>query len=535
MLSKQVKRSLRFSNIGSPWIVTQIGCKNYGTQAELNESKPTEFNLKNARPSEEVPGPSKLEFVRGFLPGGLFYKKGLNDMILILSKKYGNLYRIPGLFGNNTTYATLNPKDYPVLFRNEGKWPIRRGFSCIEHHRKVHRPEFFEDVEGLTTSSGEQWAKVRTVVNPILMQPKNAKLYFNTLLDVNYEFLERIRTIRDPSTQEMPDDFEDDINRLTLESVAAVAMNTQLGLIHKNRHTAESKTIIETIRSVFELAYDLEIQPPIWRYIKTPQYKKMMKSLDTMLDICNKYISEALSRIEHDESGKLTTEAGKEKSVLEKLAKKDKKIAVVMALDMMLAGVDTTSTTITSILICIGKNPEKQAKLLAEIKQILPEKSSKLTIEKMNNLPYLRACIKEAMRLYPIGPGTLRETPYEIVLSGYRIPAGVDVVTVGNLQMCDEEYVPHAKEFIPERWLRDEQAAKYAGDTANSFMYLPFGYGPRSCVGKRIVDMELEISIAHLVRNFNIEFNYPIENAFRQKFIMVPNIPLKFKFEERNN
>jgi len=100
-----------------------------------------------------------------------------------------------------------------------------------------------------------------------------------------------------------------------------------------------------------------------------------------------------------------------------------------------------------------------------------------------------------------------------------------------------EEFVPQVREFIPERWLRDETNSNshLVGDTATPFMYLPFGFGPRACAGKRIVDMMLEIAIARLVRNFQIGFEYPIENAFKARFFVQPNIPFKFKFVERSD
>ncbi|XP_036324711.1 probable cytochrome P450 12e1, mitochondrial [Rhagoletis pomonella] len=506
----------------------------YTTQAAPKPSDAADGSVENARPYSEVPGPSKLELIWLFLPGGEFSKKPFFTAMAGMEKKYGPLFRFPGIFDKPEIVIDLNPADYPIIFRNEGPWPNRRVFDTFVYHREKHRGEFFQGVEGIISTSGEKWAKMRTAVNPILMQPKNAKLYLNTLLEINNEFLERIRHVRDPETLEVPGEFLDDINRLAFEGIAGIALNTRLGLIHKNRDSAEGKTIMKGIRSFFVLSEELEIKPSIWKYVKTPKFYEMMRTLDTLTDICNKYISEALVRIERDSEGKLMSEVGKEKSVLEKLVRVNKKFAVVMALDMILAGIDTTSSTLTGLLICIAKNPDKQQKLFEEISQILPHKDSQLTIENMQNLPYLRACIKESIRQYPIIPGTVRRLSSDVVLSGYRIPAGTDISIGANLLMRDERYVPQPDKFIPERWLRNDNSTQaLEGQISNPFMYVPFGFGPRSCVGKRIVNLELEITLARLVRNFYIEFNYPTENAFEMKFMSVPQIPLKFKFAER--
>ncbi|XP_014097072.1 cytochrome P450 CYP12A2 [Bactrocera oleae] len=357
-------------------------------QMQGNDTASTPNDWENARPYSELQGPSKYEMIRGVLPGGVFYKKTFIEGMTGMAKKYGDVFRIPAIFGKPEMVLDFNPNDYPIIFRNEGIWPERRSFEAFIYYRKVHREDIFRGVTGLLTTTGEEWAKIRTAVNPVLMQPKNAKLYLNTLLEVNDEFLERIRHIRDPLTLEVPDDFQDDINRLTLESVVGIALNTRLGMIHNNRDNPESKIFLKEIRNLFELSEKIEIKPSIWKIIKTPKFHQLMKTLDTLTVLCNKYIDEALKQIVLDTEGKLTSEVDKEKSVLEKLLRIDRRIAVVMALDMIMAGVDTTSSTLTGILFCIAKNPEKQQKLFKELKNILPNKDSRLTIDNMQNLPY---------------------------------------------------------------------------------------------------------------------------------------------------
>lgn len=149
----------------------------------------------------------------------------------------------------------------------------------------------------------------------------------------------------------MPDDFHDDLNRLTLEGVVGVALNTRLGMIHKNRDSPECKQLLQSIRDFFDLSEDLEVKPSIWKIVKTPKFYKLMNSLDILTNLCNKYIDEALKQIEMDSDGKFTSEAGKEKSVLEKLLRIDRRVAAVMALDMLMAGVDTVSTTPTNRVV----------------------------------------------------------------------------------------------------------------------------------------------------------------------------------------
>ncbi|ALC47670.1 Cyp12e1 [Drosophila busckii] len=499
--------------------------------AERSAAAAENVNLEQAKPYAEIPGPSRFELMRSFMPGGRFRNQPIERLFLGFNERYGNIFRMPSVAGKDIV-VTMNPQDYETVFRNEGQYPYRRSFETMDYFKRVHRREVFEGADGLTSGNGPAWSKMRTAVNPILLQPRNAKLYAANLLQVNDEFLERIRLIRDETTQEMPADFAEEIRRLVLESICSVALNTRLGLLAENRESEEAKQLLAALENIVELGFLLDMLPPIWKYLPVPSFRTLMRSLDIITDICYGHIQRAMQRIEQHEQ----TAAGMERSLLEKLARVDRQTALIIALDLLFAGTDPTLVSLSGTLLCLAKNPAQQARLLAEIREILPEKHSPLTMENMSNLPYLRACIKEGIRMYPIGPGTLRRMPHDVVLSGYRVVAGADVAMAANYQMANmAEFVPRPREFLPERWLRNEANAQLVGETATPFMYLPFGFGPRACAGKRIVDMIMEIAVARLVRNFEISFDYPIEDAFKSQFFVKPNIPFKFKFVERSS
>lgn len=73
----------------------------------------------------------------------------------------------------------------------------------------------------------------------------------------------------------------------------------------------------------------------------------------------------------------------------------------------------------------LSQNPDKQARLRKDVMQFLPTKDSKLPIDVLNHVPYMRACIKEALRLNPVVFMTIRAAGQDIVLNGYQVPKGV--------------------------------------------------------------------------------------------------------------
>lgn len=136
------------------------------------------------------------------------------------------------------------------------------------------------------------------------------------------------------------------------------------------------------------------------------------------------YIDEAIEKFEENPS----SEHNREPSVLEKLLKIDKHVAVVMALDMFLAGVDTTSSTTANLLYYLAKNPVKQDKVREEVRGLQLDANGKLTPSSFLNAPYLRACLKEVMRLAPIIGGTARAAGRDLVIKGYQVPKGVSTI-----------------------------------------------------------------------------------------------------------
>lgn len=315
-----------------------------------------------------------------------------------------------------------------------------------------------------------------------------------------------------------------------------VALDSRLGVIDNTN--PKGRYFFTLLQRFFDLAVDLEIKPSLWRQFKTKKLKEVLHVFDETVRVTDEFIKEAVERIENRKNEVTDSE----KSVLEKLLAINHKYAVIMAMDMLFAGVDTkssfrllqTTSTFTAILLALAKHPEKQAKLRAEIRGILPEKDTPLTVESMKNLPYMRACIKESLRYYPLTAGNVRTINQDLVLSGFTVPKGSEVVMTHLNLWRDAKHFTQPDEFIPERWLRQNQTESsgcpVATKSSHPFAYLPFGFGSRSCIGRRIAEMELEVGVARMLRNFQVEFNHPADEPFIHNQIATPGIPLNLYF-----
>uniref|UniRef100_A0A8W7PEZ2 Cytochrome P450 n=1 Tax=Anopheles coluzzii TaxID=1518534 RepID=A0A8W7PEZ2_ANOCL len=460
-----------------------------------------------------------MEMARMFGSKGRYANLDLVELHSRMWEDYGDIVRFKGMFGRRDIIMTYSPSDIEKVFRNEGQWPIRRGFDSFTYYRTHVRPDIFSETGGLVTEHGEKWQKVRTIVNPVMMQPKTIKLYVDQVDEIAREFMTLVAGMRDEKN-ELPKDFDQWLNRWALETMGVLALDTRFGVL-KDEQTEEAKKILGLVRNIFELTYKLDVEMSLWKYISTPSYRKMMSVFDDLTALIMAKIDEAKQRLEKQPSNSAN------QSVLEKLLKINKHVAVIMSLDMLIAGIDTTSSGSTGVLYCLAKNPEKQAKLREELRTILPKKDSPLTAENMHNLPYLRACIKEGLRMYQPVAGNMRAAGRDLVLQGYQIPKGTDIAMGSAVLQRSEKYFRRASEYLPERWLSERPADVPSAKDSNPFIFLPFGFGARSCIGRRLAMMELEMITARLVRQFELRWNYD-KLHFKQALINIPANPLQY-------
>lgn len=163
---------------------------------------------------------------------------------------------------------------------------------------------------------------------------------------------------------------------------------------------------------------------------------------------------------------------------------------------------------------------------------ILSTKDSSLTPENMKNMPYLRACLKESMRLYPIVIGTVRKIHKDIVLSGYQVPVNSTVSMISMFELRNPAQFEHPDKFMPERWLRGskEEAEKcpITTKTHHPYAFIPFGFGSRMCVGRRLAELEMETLISRILRNFKLEWHYG-DLKVKETLVNIPISEMRFK------
>jgi cytochrome P450 len=168
---------------------------------------------------------------------------------------------------------------------------------------------------------------------------------------------------------------------------------------------------------------------------------------------------------------------------------------------LFLAGHETTANALSWTWYLLAQNPEIYARLQSEIDTVLQGRTP--TYDDLERLPYTLQVLKESMRLYPPVYALVRQAMTETQIAGHRIPRKAIVLFSPYLLHRRPDYFPDPHVFDPERWTETFEK------TRPRYAYLPFGGGPRICIGAAFAQMEGHLLLAALAQRVTFSLPHP--------------------------
>lgn len=498
-----------------------------------NDIEPGLREWNSAVPYKDVPGPKPIPFLGNtwrFIPHiGDFEIEHVDKVSLRLYHRYGNVVKMSGLLGRPDMVFLFDANEIERVFRQEDHMPLRPSMPSLNYYKHVYRKDFFGDIGGVIAVHGEKWQTFRTRVNQIMMQPRIAKMYIKPIENTAMQLCDRIANIRN-GNNDVPDNFLNELHKWSLESIANIALDVRLDCFQENSNFTETQELIDAVNTFFINVPILELKIPFWRLWNTPTFQQYISALETIRKISMKHVNIALDNLKN-------VEENNEMSVLQRvlMLENDPKVAAILALDLFLVGIDTTSNAVASILYQLATHEDIQDILFEEVVRHLPDIYCTVDNNKLEQMTYLKACIKETMRMYPVVIGNGRCTTKDCVIGGYQIPKGVQIIFQHYVISNMDHYFPRSSEFLPERWLKACPHNSTANDISRNhhpFASLPFGFGKRMCLGRRFADLEIQIVVATILRRYKISYRHkPLDYHVHPMY--TPNGPLKLTFESR--
>ncbi|XP_014286440.1 probable cytochrome P450 6a14 [Halyomorpha halys] len=200
----------------------------------------------------------------------------------------------------------------------------------------------------------------------------------------------------------------------------------------------------------------------------------------------------------------------------------------------LLAGYETTANTLSFGLYELSKNPDIQERVYKEVDNVLKKYGGVITWEGLAEMKYIECVISETLRKYPPIIAVVRQSvkPYKVPNSDLELPTKSVVVMPIYSIHHDPKYYPDPEKFDPERF-SEENKHKLVKCT-----YLPFGEGPRTCIGMRFAKMEIKIAIAKLIMKYKLTLNSKTTSPLQystKTFFMVPAEGLWVDFSPRTH
>ncbi|XP_062270456.1 sterol 26-hydroxylase, mitochondrial [Scomber scombrus] len=483
---------------------------------------------------DDLPGPSLSTtlywlFVKGYADKSHLLQ-GLQKSL------YGPIWR--SRFGPFDIVNVASPELIAQVIRQEGRYPVRADLPHWKEYRDLRGQAY-----GLHVDVGPEWYRIRSALNPKMLKLREVSAFAPIIHQVVGDLLHRIDLLRSRSEdQTTVSDVAAELYKFGFEGISSILFETRLGCLQEEI-PQETLRFINAANDMLTMSETVVIFPR-WSRGILPFWKRFVQAWDDLYDVAQTLINRRIAEIE----AQLHRGEPAEGMYLTYLLSSDKLTRAevyITITELLLGGVDTTSNTLSWVLYHLARTREVQDRLYQEVNSVCPDRREPTT-DDLSRMPYLKAVIKETLRLYPVVPGNGRFiTDSDVIVDNYWIPKKTQFHLCHYVSCHDESEFTDAELFVPDRWLRGEVSGGDSdGDgcgrtTPGTFQhhpysFIPFGVGVRACVGKRVAELEMYFALSRLMQHYEVrpEDGAPTVEP-KTRTLLIPSKPINLRFLPR--
>ncbi|HUK36744.1 MAG TPA: cytochrome P450 [Vicinamibacterales bacterium] len=354
-----------------------------------------------------------------------------------------------------------------------------------DNARNYHKSPLYDKLRvvlgnGLLTSEDEFWLRQRRIAQPAFHRQRLV-----ALADA------MARTARNASSSWQslaavgrPIDIDEEMMQLTRTVVLQTLLGADLGPFTSSIDQAWTIVNQRIGENFWSLGFDR---------LPTPKYRRFQQALAILRGAVDHVIGE---RRRHPvEAGDLLSMLMSARDEETGEAMTDEQLRVEV-MTFLLAGQETTSLALTWTWYLLSQHPDVRERFEAELDSVLDGRPPDYA--DLANLPYLRMLVDESMRLYPPAWGFSRQALSDDVLGGFRLPRGWLAFIIPYVLHRHPHFWKDPDSFDPERFLPERSADR------PKFVFIPFGAGPRQCIGNHFALIETQLTLATLAQSYRL-------------------------------
>lgn len=363
---------------------------------------------------------------------------------------------------------------------------------------------------GLITSNGEFWKRQRKLVAPALHHKRIAS-YGQAMIDAATRVS---KDWKDGQTLE--------VDRAMMKAALDIVARTMFDAdIAEDADRIAAAT--HTLHGMFEANNSVWTLLPAW--FPTLQRMRENAAIRTLDEIVYRLIRERRPdpkgpvREGNDLASMLLSAETEEGQRMSDREARDEIVT------MFIAGHETAANTLSWTFILLARSPEVEAKLHEELDRVLAGRVP--TPDDYRALPFTEAVIKESLRLFPPAFTVMRHCKADVTLGGFPVKKGMDVSLVPYATHRDARFFPDPLRFDPERFLGEREK------TIDRYAWIPFGGGPRVCVGNAFAMMETTMVLATIASRFRLRLAEGVDPLPVPGVTLRPKGPLEMVLTKR--
>ncbi|XP_054570889.1 cytochrome P450 3A12 isoform X1 [Eptesicus fuscus] len=429
-----------------------------------------------------IPGPTPLPFVGTILA----YRKGFWDFDMDCFKKYGNMW---GFYdGRQPVLAITDLEVIKTVL-------VKECYSVFTNRRSIGPLGFMKSA--ISIAEDETWKRIRTLLSPTFTSGKLKEMF--PIIGQYADVL--VSNLRKEAEKGKPITLKDIFGAYSMDVITGTSFGVNIDSLNNPQDPFVENikkllkfnfldpfilciTLFPFLGPVFE-AFNITLFP---RSV-TDFFKKSVKRMkENRLQDKQKHRVDFLQLMINSQNSK-EMDSHKAMSDLE---------LVAQSIIFIFAGYETTSTSLSFFMYLMAIHPDVQQKLQEEIEVTFPNKATP-TYDALAQMEYLDMVMNESLRLFPIAGRLERVCKKDVEINGVFIPKGTVVMVPSFILQRDAAYWSEPEEFRPERFSKKNQ------DSINPYTYMPFGSGPRNCIGMRFAIMNMKLAIVRVLQNFSFK------------------------------